>query len=391
MRTVYMVPGLLGTELESTSIYGNVLWVNPTRIALGQLDQLGLEANGSTPLPPEGVAMGAPWPIDNYYRRMRIILQDAVAGAGDQVKVWPFDWRKDILAAGSALASDILSTSTSADPATLVCHSQGGLVARAAWRELVLSDQSSLVRRIITLGTPHRGSYSPVRVWSLHDEVIDMIQLLTSVPSALTFPSGLIYAPQPWSALRIARLTATFPAFYQMLPTLFPGYEASDPHRADLYDPAKWPPDRGLYANQLGLAAQVFRAFLLDPDSMPPTHVLTTVAGTGVLTPNRLTEPYHVGSVTSLGYTGSGDGRVTTDSALVEESARFLFPGVHGSLQQSSWFAGNAQSLIYDERLPPAPPPALVTSNGPVLPIVAGPPLTRPVSGGSSCAGRCTC
>jgi len=391
MRTAFILPGLLGTELESPSLYGNVLWVNKTRIALGQLDQLGLSANGSTPLPPDGVTMTAGDPLNEYYTGMKSAVQVAVAGQDYAVRMWGYDWRKDIVATGSALAADIILASTEADSATLVCHSQGGLVARAAWFALVQQGKQNLIRRIITVGTPHRGSYAVVKLWSLSDETLDMLQLLTAVPSALTYPGGVIYAPSPWSALRISVLSATWPAFYQLLPTLYPDYEVTDPYRARIYEPSAWPANRGLYLHPTALAGQVFRAFLLNPDSMPPNSVLTTVAGVGVPTPSKLETPNGVGNVAALEFTSQGDGRVTTDSALVDNSARYVFSGVHGSLQSGAWFANNVRTLIFDERPDPEPPPPVVTQAGPVLPVMAGPPLTKAVSGGSACAGRCTC
>ncbi len=57
-------------------------------------------------------------------------------------------------------AADAAKTKTIVAPLVLLCHSRGGLVTRAALKQLGSAGVPHL-RKVITLSTPHRGSYMP--------------------------------------------------------------------------------------------------------------------------------------------------------------------------------------------------------------------------------------
>ena len=70
-------------------------------------------------------------------------------------------------------------------PCSIVAHSAGGLVARAAWLALGQAGATNLVRRIVTYGTPHQGSYGAVRLWSLDAASLTSVQYLAAARAVL--------------------------------------------------------------------------------------------------------------------------------------------------------------------------------------------------------------
>jgi pimeloyl-ACP methyl ester carboxylesterase len=84
-------------------------------------------------------------------------LKFALQAAGYTVRCFAYDWRLGIAEMGAALAARL--TGETAREINVVAHSMGGLLARVALR----SESGRRVRRLITLGTPHEGSFAPVQ------------------------------------------------------------------------------------------------------------------------------------------------------------------------------------------------------------------------------------
>ena len=84
-------------------------------------------------------------------------LKFALEAAGYTVRCFDHDWRRDIGELGTEFSRRI-----AAEPArhvSVIGHSMGGLVARAALR----TEAGSRIEHLITLGTPHGGSFAPVQ------------------------------------------------------------------------------------------------------------------------------------------------------------------------------------------------------------------------------------
>ncbi|MFO1400438.1 MAG: hypothetical protein U1F30_04385 [Steroidobacteraceae bacterium] len=143
---VYVIPGIMGSELgraRPAPWPADLLWVDPLDIIAGRLTELELAAQ--PPLEPLGVLPPTYAP-----------LQLALRAAGCDVVMHAYDWRRSIVATGRELGARL-----AADPAReihLVAHSMGGLLARVA---LAAAPQARVVR-LITVGTPHAGSYAPL-------------------------------------------------------------------------------------------------------------------------------------------------------------------------------------------------------------------------------------
>jgi pimeloyl-ACP methyl ester carboxylesterase len=85
------------------------------------------------------------------------------------------------------LAADVATPGGTVPSLILLCHSRGGLVARAALKELSSAGVPHL-RRVITISTPHRGSYMPRLAQVYNDSLsnaIDFSSLEHSLPGPI--------------------------------------------------------------------------------------------------------------------------------------------------------------------------------------------------------------
>ncbi len=106
------------------------------------------------------------WKIDGYSALIRRLTQRFKLIEGENLRSFPYDWRRDNRAAARHLIEEspkwlVEQRERGAiDPQLiLVCHSMGGLVARYFLE--VLGGWKS-TRRLITFGTPYRGSLNSV-------------------------------------------------------------------------------------------------------------------------------------------------------------------------------------------------------------------------------------
>jgi len=198
-QPVYLLHGIMGSRLGTHR--DATVWVDPQTLAAGRLTDLAL---------PRGRRVRAFGAQTFMYLRLKLELELA----GFDVRVHAYDWRRDVLTLGRELMERLRKES--ARPVSIVAHSMGGLVARAAMR----TAGEGRIERLIMLGTPNfgsfaavlalRGAYPPVHKIALLDHEHD--------PDA-----------------HAQRVFATFPGLYQMLP---------DPSRLDGLDlrrAAAWP------------------------------------------------------------------------------------------------------------------------------------------------------
>jgi len=385
-KPVFYVPGLLGSELLTFEpVLPDLLWVNKARLALGQITQLTLAPRGYLPLEGVGAACRPGGPLPDYYGRAAGALRAGLNSAEWDVIEWGYDWRLSLLYTGQRLAVAIAARSSAGEPATIVAHSQGGLVARLAWYSLVQQGKSNLVRRIVTIATPHEGSYSAALALLGHDEVVDQIQLAETFTAGLgqalggfTSPAGL-----PHSKLEIARIIQSWPSIYQLLPLLLPGWQFEDPNRAALYGSAAYPAGPAFSTTHADYARGPLLHVLDSLASKPPTSVLLAVAARQYSTPCRLLSPVITDPVKDFAWNDEGDGRVTVRSAIPPWAKGEVVTGTHGDVMSRQ---SVLQALpewvrrVIPENTGPTLLPTSLPSLQPVLPpnpIHLGPPLTQ--------------
>jgi len=161
-KMIYILPGIMGSKLSVRSnLRDNLIWFDPASIALGQVEKLKYR-----PATDNVAASGVFWAAYGWLR-LKLTL------AGYRTRFLPYDWRRPAVELG-----DIVYRQIEADGAgdvTLIAHSMGGLVARQIAR---LDEDHKKIGRIITLGTPNNGSYSPVQVFrNVHSLVAKLDKL----------------------------------------------------------------------------------------------------------------------------------------------------------------------------------------------------------------------
>jgi hypothetical protein len=303
----------------------------------------------------------------------------ALSPFGYLVRQHGYDWRLDVAQTGGDLAQRIRRETPPDNPCSIVAHSLGGLVARLAWRSLVSTGQSGLVRRIVTLGTPHWGSYGAVRIWSLDSELVTQLFYLSLAVGWTGALNGPFNGGHIWSPAQIAALVSSWPSVYWTLPSLLAPDADGDPLRVAIYE-GGWPADRGVDQVWASRATGSFQPQLAAAMSMPPLAVMTTVAGTGSPTVQRLRSADLLGSPAAYLVSGDGDGQVASSSAWLDMTAQLEIMGAHGDLPVIASGIGGAADVILAERPPPAPIPPIEVVPGVWQQIIHGPPLARPAN-----------
>ena len=223
MRDIIVVlPGILGSVLEKND---KVIWGLSFGSAIRNIFSLGRAfdvlklPNGlghsepndgvvATRLMPNIHLLPGLWKIDGYtplvnHLEDRFDLRRPSSGAAGNLIEFPYDWRLSNRLNGQRLANVIVPAldrwrTESKNPSAklvFICHSMGGLVARSFLEEF---GGAELTSKLITLGTPYRGSVNALNtisngvdlpLASLRKTLDAVIQTLPSVHQLLpTYP-----------------------------------------------------------------------------------------------------------------------------------------------------------------------------------------------------------
>lgn len=209
---VIIVPGILGSRLEKN---GQEIWgTSPKRLlsnlfTFGKVLKSGLRIphdvdpsdpqDGVKPTALIGGLTVIPGLIamDSYDRLRSNLVSDLELQTG-QLLDFPYDWRLSSRINGAFLR-EFISKRLEAyrhqsgrrdATAILICHSMGGLVA-----EWCVNLDSTDISKIVTIGTPHRGSMLAL------DAIVNGVRLPRRFGADLT------------------EMTLSFPSIYELLPT----------------------------------------------------------------------------------------------------------------------------------------------------------------------------
>lgn len=359
MPNCYVLGGLGESGLSKSTLANDTVWIDLGVLMLGQLGLMRLAPDGTSPGPPDGVALQPLGVIGPYCGFPTAILAAQLLPHGYRTAGWAWDWRQTVYAAGVRLAATIRSEVTTDDPCAIVAHSAGGLVARAAWTELGLTGQQGLVRRIVTLGTPHWGSYTVVSYWQGSNVSIDWLvyanqQLGSSVYGHAPDFWGYVSRPRGFYQL----LGLTWPSYYDLLPTLGAPDATADPNRALLYQAANWPEDFRPQQAWLDWSRDHTGPWLRSAASKPPAHVLTCVSGVNTTVASALTSAEGFAEGGGLGQYVAGDNAVTRDSAELATGVIWRYGIDHENLLPTLANSGDLRDLVLEVRAPgPAPSP----------------------------------
>jgi len=309
-RLVYVLPGIMGSQLSLSRQRpdpDNLLWLDPADFQRGHLLLL---AWSSLPVRTAG-------PVLYGYLPLKFALE----AEGYTVRCFDYDWRRDIGELGLELSRRIAAES--ARQISLIGHSMGGLVARAALR----TEAGSRIQHLITLGAPHGGSFAPVQAVR---GVYPLVRRLAQLDPA-------------HSAETLARdVFATFHSLYQMLPHC---------EGLDLFDPRNWP-SRGPQPN----ATLLERVSMLDLGGSDAR--ISSVAGYGFDTAINITR---VRDEFYYRYGAAGDGTVPTHRATLAGTEAWYCNVSHNELPRHPAVQAAVLELLADGRpLLAGAPPTLI-------------------------------
>ncbi len=205
---VLILHGIMGSLLGRPRWGWDAIWLNPVAIAQGQLSKLSLSRPpGTTDVKTLGV-------LPLYYAALRVWLR----AVGMNADFFPYDWRQSVEVLGRQLEATLAQDAAAS--ISLVAHSMGGLVSRAAVK--LNGSGIQKVHRIVMLGTPNFGSFVPAQVLCVQYPFVNKVIALdvTQTNDNLT-----------------RHVFSSFPSLYQMLPSPAAGrYE-----QQDMFDRKHWP------------------------------------------------------------------------------------------------------------------------------------------------------
>lgn len=158
-EAVILIPGIMGSVLKDGD---NIVWP-------GSVAELVLPYNHMAELlKPDLEAFDVirSVSISSQYDHLITSLEQCgflEAGPNPTLKVFPYDWRKDNALAAKSLADcvdNMVQQLGGNVEINLVAHSMGGLISRCYLESSCYTKRPgfSCVKRLITLGTPHRGA-----------------------------------------------------------------------------------------------------------------------------------------------------------------------------------------------------------------------------------------
>lgn len=320
--SILLVPGIGGNALSTPpTLFGLLpnlqVWLNYVSLLGGNWIFLGLEPDGRTPVVP----LTGPLVPGNALRDYYSPFVQEMNGLGWQVYSARLDWRGTIADDGARLADQVRDL-RSVRPISLVAHSRGGLVCRAAIQILAQSGDLDILGWCAGLGVPHYGSWESVGLlagWnqsaSLLISILDRSARLPIVGSAV-------------DSLR--EVVITWPGAYQLLPSpSAPGItpeEVSDAYTSEVWSDSGVP----VSASWLAYARDQWSQLPLVPLSVDWIDVV----GVDIPTPTSLRIPANLSRPAGWNWTTAGDGTVPSAWAVQAGRRRITAPSSHGRIVQ---------------------------------------------------------
>jgi hypothetical protein len=323
---VIVLPGLMGTELDSVDADGDsdLVWVNYFRIFQGRLEDMRLTPTGDSPAPPPTIRP------KQLYKKVYLPILMALQERW-QTRPFPYDWRIDVDRSAAALADDVRSWANG-EPVHLVAHSMGGVVARRfiqrfpeVWASMQDPSGQGRGGRLVMMGTPNRGSYAIALALSGEEETVKTLDKLD-------------FQHERPALLRILN---TFVGSYQLLPS--PKLDLGGDDHKKLFDVSTW---GNLPVHQALLDRG--KTFMTELDPVTDAGRLIFVGGYNQETPHRI----HVDGPGRFRYesTLEGDGRVPHETGLLEGVATYWVVESHGDLPKNPKVLAGIHDLLLKGR-----------------------------------------
>lgn len=327
-RPIFILPGIMGSTLSlPRPILDDLVWIDIDDLILGGIRKLAWK-------PSQNEVFGSGVILTSYLR-MKLRLRRS----GLSSEFFPYDWRASVPDTGQAMLESLKARGVKG--AVLVCHSMGGLIAR---RMAELDPAREVVARVITVGTPNYGSYSPVTVFRMAHEYLQYLARI-----------DIFHSPEDL----VKDYIRHFPGLLEMMP---------DPQKRpgeDYFDIGGWP-SRGLrplkdaldkaLAAKTGLASVDDRFVQIVGYGQPTIQRASIDNGDFVFEHGR-----------------DGDGTVPRDLAEMGNVPRYYVAGEHGGLCNLSIVIDSVRDIIktgVTKALPSELPMAAQESRRAVAPVV---------------------
>jgi pimeloyl-ACP methyl ester carboxylesterase len=316
-KPVVLLPGGGGSELHSIRGIVTRLYLEPRVLLHGEGGYLKMDREGSADANP-AVFATAMRCMPRAYDALRMFLNENA-----QLHEFPYDWRRHIEDSALQLHAAIERWSSRSPGIKfhLVCHSMGGLVARA-YLALKPRAAEQRVEQVIMLGTPHHG-------------VISKLMTLVHGDLSLRIMGKLNPANAPLETMR------SMPGLFQLLPPPRDGWTLDAPYPVqgdwELYRAESWR-IQGIEQSHLD-AAKAFHSLLAGPTAQVP---LVEIAGCNQKTAVAVTRSTPPGAQPEYDVTymaqgaNSGDGTVPLWSTLPPGGRRYFVSAKHGDLPRRS-------------------------------------------------------
>ena len=318
-RNVVYLPGLLGSNLGyNTGPNGSYhpVWLDLFSILTGQMATLQLAADGIHPGPlAEGIVVQPNGIFAPAYEPLAAVM----VGFGWNVLRWGFDWRKSVLTqAGPAWSA--IRQFYGTQPFWIVAHSQGGLLARAIYGQMVQSGADSQLAGIVTICTPQFGSFEIVRLFNRMPLTYRALVLATGWQDWQNGTPGPAY---------LDAILATCGGFYELLPFRAAGplWSADPTQAAALYQLNTYQSGNPFLDPNQFAAAEVSQTILIP---LLPAGRLTTILGRGYRTAYSLSGAALPNADEGYLYTQEGDGQVTVAEGQLPGVPFLILDTSHG-------------------------------------------------------------
>lgn len=368
---VFLLPGLGGSVLQILRADGSREQI---ATAPWNAPLLHLGPDGHSP---GSMAGGVQLVADHLNVDYYTPLHDRLATVHRVVDL-PYDWRLGI-PRNAELLAPIIAEEAGGGPYAMVGHSMGGMLARLLY--------TPACTRIITLGTPHWGSYSAplafTRQGDIYEEAAWYMGLFALVSTFGEHPrpsaSGAKFVERLYYGynLQLDTILGSWPSVYDLFPSLQESHP-DDPQRFRLFEPSTWPTTGGMNErDRFPHVDTAYLAFVRDTvhpaiaAAVPPPSVLLSIIGqiSTVNTPDTLLDYQQIRYRDSFG-SSAGDIRVTVHSASYPTVGPRIW-ALHAELSRTSPVLDNI--LDWLTATLPVPQPA-VDQDGRVPPV--GPGIT---------------
>jgi hypothetical protein len=211
---VIIVPGIMGTELIDTNLVDNLIWPNAIKIAVDPLDlfldDLRMTEDGTSQnetITTRDIVRKSG--DSNFWEDLVNNLSSAKYIEGEDLFVFPYDWRLDVRTTATLLQNKIeeVKAARGVDKVDLIAHSMGGLLVK----EYIKQYSGSNIDKYIDLGTPNQGSPSSFMTLMYGDNL------------GVKYLKGIVSL----SSGKIKEISQNMPSVYELLPS--ERYFDSDP------------------------------------------------------------------------------------------------------------------------------------------------------------------